>query len=77
MAVTWAVVAGKIWQAVLQCYACNRVFTLSGLLTDQLSDLQTTSLCLHCRAKPILIPGEPSKSKLHHLVDLREEKKSN
>ncbi|HEY3306220.1 MAG TPA: hypothetical protein VGL70_22085 [Candidatus Binatia bacterium] len=67
----------KIWQAVLQCYDCNRIFTLSGLLTDQLSDLQLSPLCPHCKAKPILDPGGPSKSKLHHLVDLREEKKPN
>ncbi|MGH7767605.1 MAG: hypothetical protein ACREQP_09140 [Candidatus Binatia bacterium] len=69
--------AQKMWQAVLQCYACNRIFTLSGLLTDQLSDLQLTSLCPHCRAKPILVAGALANSKLHRLVDLREDKKPN
>ena len=69
--------ARKIWQAVLQCYACNRIFTLSGLLTDQLSELPITSLCPHCQAKPLFIPQEPAKSQLHHLVNLREEKKPN
>jgi len=49
---------------------------LSGLLTDQLSDLQLTALCPHCKAKPTLVPGALSKSKLHHLVNLHEEKKS-
>ncbi|HEY3305741.1 MAG TPA: hypothetical protein VGL70_19620 [Candidatus Binatia bacterium] len=67
----------RIWKAVLQCHACTRIFTLTGLLTDQINDLQSTRICPHCAARPIVVPGPPSNSKLHRLIDLREEPRKN
>jgi hypothetical protein len=61
----------KTWTAVLQCYACNRLFTLTGLTADKVGFVAWEP-CPHCRAHP---PTRHAgiRSEMHRSVDLREE----
>ena len=61
----------KTWTAVLQCYACNRLFTLTGLTADKIGFI-ALSACPHCLAQP---PSRHAgiRSEMHRHVDLREE----
>ncbi len=61
----------KTWTAVLQCYACNRLFTLTSLTADKIGFI-ALSACPHCSAQP---PSQHAgiRSEMHRHVDLREE----
>ncbi|HEX2387435.1 MAG TPA: hypothetical protein VHL99_12775 [Candidatus Binatia bacterium] len=61
----------KTWTAVLQCFACNRLFTVTGLTADKIGVVAWTP-CAHCGAKP---PTQHAgiRSEMHRSVDLREE----
>jgi hypothetical protein len=61
----------KTWTAVLQCFACNRLFTLTGLTADKIGFVAWEP-CPHCSASP---PTRHAgiRSEMHRSVDLREE----
>ena len=61
----------KTWTAVLQCFACNRLFTLTGLTADKIGFVAWEP-CPHCSACP---PTRHAgiRSEMHRSVDLREE----
>jgi len=61
----------KTWTSVLQCYACNRLFTLTKLTADKIGTV-AWSPCPHCGAKP---PTQHAgiRSEMHRSVGLRED----
>jgi hypothetical protein len=69
------------WTIILRRHSCGKRFALQKIPLERISLIPQVSPCPHCAAKSVIAAGpeDEAKSKLHRIIDLREEgvRKSN
>jgi hypothetical protein len=62
------------WSILLRCCACRGKFTLHRLTRDRVLLVPLVTSCPHCAARPHVAAYDTEESKLHRIIDLRQDK---